>query len=141
MNERRYSILWIERSEMIDLVHGTIRITNLPADCRIEAMCHDLCRDAIGLRIWSNEFAITAPGQEIKSFAAEFSRVQDGRKDAFRRYVNDPVFHALVSTLNDFVRSTGVLGIADLEQTLIIMKARSQDASGDFLEPQIVKKG
>lgn len=38
MSERHSMVLWLQRPEMIDLVHGAIRITNLPDDCRVEAM-------------------------------------------------------------------------------------------------------
>lgn len=72
MNEPRYMILWLDRVDMINMVIGGIRIANLPADCRIEAMGHNISRDAVGLRLWSSEFPLTHPGTEAKTLSPIF---------------------------------------------------------------------
>lgn len=76
MNENRYKLLWIDRITMIDLMFGAVRVTNLPFDCRIEAMTFDFSRESIGLRLRSKYFPVHVfDGRETELFAAEFEPV------------------------------------------------------------------
>lgn len=72
MKERRYAVLWVHRDEVIDLMLGAIRLVNLPADARIEAMDMDFSMDAIALRIWSASFDLTHPGMILPKFDGIF---------------------------------------------------------------------
>ncbi len=85
MNERRFAILWIQRCDMVDFMQGAIRVANLPADCRVDAMATDIQRDAVGLRIWSASLPIQpiAPGCELPSFPAIFEKTQGADAPAF----------------------------------------------------------
>lgn len=110
--EPGYMMLWLTRRSMIEFLVGKSRITNLPADAIIEAMDHDIQRDAVGLRIRSREFPQVADGGHIKSMEAIVERriVQSGsdattdQRDVIEHlldrdvrlryaYANDPIVH------------------------------------------------
>ncbi|HZZ81000.1 MAG TPA: hypothetical protein VFE62_21035 [Gemmataceae bacterium] len=69
--ERGSQILWITRNELLALVTGHLRVSNLPPDARFEGIETRIERDGIGIRVTSTTFGPTMLGSLHRTFEAK----------------------------------------------------------------------
>lgn len=69
-------IVTIPRRDLLDIITGKIRITNIPDGATIDAVDFDLRYDVILLRISHWSFGAVSHGSPAKNFCVEFEQLQ-----------------------------------------------------------------
>lgn len=73
----RVEILWLRRRDVIAVLTGKAKITNIPDGAVPEAVEVSFQRDAIGIRLAHDSFERVADGAEIRNRYAEVRNATD----------------------------------------------------------------
>lgn len=76
LRQDRFQIVNIPRRDLLAIIVGKTRITNIPDGATIDAINYDFIRDAICLRVSHLSFQEVYPGDECKRFTAEVEAVR-----------------------------------------------------------------
>lgn len=79
--DRRYKVLWVTPELIFEgilrpmvLPDGNVaalKVTGIPDDARVEAMCYDPMQNRVGLRIWSQSFDQVIEGYSLPELAVQ----------------------------------------------------------------------